>query len=100
MMVEVFKKGLMTGIDMMLGVMGACMSLGCLTLSSWMIFQWIKYPDDELSAILLLASMPTSLAYLPIAWWVPAEAWVFTSTVYIISGLIYTTRRLLEQHSY
>ena len=100
MMVEVFKKGLMTGIDMMLGAVGSCICLGCLSLSGWLMFQSIKQRQDEVSAIYFLASIPSALAYLPIAWWVPAEAWVCTVTVYIVSGILYITRRLLEQTSY
>ena len=90
----------MTGIDMMLGVMGAWICLGCLTLSSWMVLQSIKHRDDELSSIFILASIPTLLAVLPIAWWIPAEAWVFTVTVYVVGAVVYMMRRVLEPSSY
>ena len=86
----------MTGIDMVLGTVGASICLGCVTLSGWVIYQSIKLRDDETASIYLLASAPIAVGPLPIAWWVPAEAWVCSVTVYIVSAVIYTMRRLVE----
>jgi hypothetical protein len=84
---------------MLLGAIGSSICLGCVTASYWLVSEALTDPADEESIIFAVAALPFSLAAIPIGWWVPAEAWVFATTVYVVGGIMLLAQRRIERET-
>jgi hypothetical protein len=81
---------------MMIGVIGASFSVGCVFGSIFILREGEPKADDELYSLRLLAAAILSLLHLPIAYWVPGEAWIFVLTSTAAPGFLLFVRRIFE----
>ena len=94
--VEVFTKEIMTGWEMTVGVLGASLSVGCVLASLLILRDGGPNTDDELYSLRIFTAIIMSLLHLPIAFWVPGEAWIFVTTATIAPGFLLFVRRIFE----
>lgn len=87
----------MTGWQMTIGVVGASLSVGCVLASVFILRNGEPQADDELYSLRILTAVIMSLLHLPIAFWVPGEAWVFVLTSTIALGFLMLVRRFVER---
>lgn len=86
----------MTGWEMTIGVLGASLSVGCVLASLLILRDGGPNTDDELYSLRIFTAIIMSLLHLPIAFWVPGEAWIFVTTATIAPGFLLSIRRIFE----
>ena len=95
-MVEVVRREFAKGFEMFGGTLAAFVCLGCLTLSGWLVLQWIQC-RDEIAPLWLMIALPQVVVSIPMAWWVPADAWEFAGTVYAAGFCLLILLRLIRR---
>jgi hypothetical protein len=77
-MVEVFKKGFVTGFDMLCGVIAASCSVLCLYLSALGFYVGLmKGTEDEINSLYMLVALVGIPPALLFGYWANGESWIF-----------------------
>lgn len=95
-MVEVFKKGFVTGFDMFCGVLAASCSVACLCMSAWGFYLGlIGNSDDEVDSLFALLGMVALPPAVLFGYWANGESWVFVLVTGAVVAWIFCIRFLL-----